>query len=100
MPAFSPAELKAQQRNLLYLSQPQRWPLWPILPLVRRKQGQEEEYGLLYDLKTTCGLLGYSSTVWLCNLFFLPPTLDQFLALPHETYDKPEEIAEAGWTID
>ena len=27
-------------------------------------------------------------------------TWDEFLALPRETYDTPEEVAAAGWVVD
>lgn len=100
MSSLSPAERQARQRHVLLFSQPGRWALWPVLPLVRRRPGQAEECGLLYDVKGVYGLLGYSSTVFLSNLFGLPPTVVEFLALPRETYDTPEEIADAGWTVD
>jgi hypothetical protein len=100
MSSLSPAEQQVRRRNLLFLSRPDLWPTHPLLALVRRRPGQEEEYGVLYDLKGVYGLLGFSATVWLCNLFQLPPTLDQFLALPKETFDTPEEIVDAGWTVD
>jgi hypothetical protein len=100
MSQLSPAEQKARQRNLLFMSRPDLWPTSPLLALVRRKPGQEEEYGVLYDLKGVYGLLGYSATVFLTNVFLLPPTLEEFLALPKEVYDTAEEIADAGWCVD
>jgi hypothetical protein len=100
MRLLSQAEQEARQRNLLFFTQPRLWPTWPFLPLVRRRAGQEEEYGILFDAKTACGLLGFAATFFLCNFFLMPPTLDQFLALPHETFDTPEEVADAGWTVD
>ena len=100
MSLLSQAEQQARQRNLLFFTQPRLWPTWPFLPLVRRRPGQEEEYGILFDAKTACELPGYAATVFLCNLFLMPRTLDEFLALPHETFDTPEEIADAGWAVD
>jgi hypothetical protein len=94
------AEQQARQRNLYFLAQPHLWPAWPLLPLVRRKPDQEQECGLLYDIKGVYGMLGYSATIWLCNIFQTPPTLEEFLALPKETFDTPEEIVDAGWRID
>ena len=41
-----------------------------------------------------------STTVYLTNVFFLPPDLSAFLALPHETFDTAEELARAGWRVD
>jgi hypothetical protein len=36
----------------------------------------------------------------LTNLFTLPRTLDQFLALPKEIYDTFDELVAAGWRVD
>jgi hypothetical protein len=100
MPTIASAECNDRQRNLLYLSTPSLWPAWPFLPLMRRKHGQEEECGLLFDLLGLTGKTGASATVYLCNLFFVPPRLEDFLALPREVYDTPEEIYAAGWRVD
>ena len=43
---------------------------------------------------------GFSATVFICNLFLLPPTLEEVLRLPREAFDTPEEVLEAGWTVD
>jgi hypothetical protein len=100
MPTPHAPDPSLRARNLLFLSDPRLWPEWPFLPLVRRRPGHEEEYGVLLDALGACGLPGRSATVYLANLFELPPTLDAFLALPHETFDLPEEVFHAGWTID
>ena len=91
---------RARARNLLYLARPKLWPTWPFLALVRRRPGKEEEYGVLYDAYNVSGKTGYAATVFLSNLFLLPPSEDQILALPHETYDTPEEIYGAEWRVD
>lgn len=95
-----PPVATSQSRDLFYLSRPQQWPQWPYLPVVRRRPGQPEEYGVVADLFHALHLPGYSATVFLTNLFLLPPTLEQFLALPRECYDTAEELARAGWTVD
>jgi hypothetical protein len=87
-------------RNLHFLSTPSLWEHWPFLPLVRRKPGQEEEYGVLYDQLTVAGRTGHSSTVSFTNLFLMPPTEEEFLQLPKEVYDSPEEVYAAGWRVD
>src|ERR1700722_4358269 len=91
-PAAGP---RGRQRDLYFFTHPQDWPLWPYLPLVRRRPGAEEELGLLFDALGACGVAGRSATVFLSNLFLLPPTLDEFLALPGKVFDAPEEIADA-----
>ena len=87
-------------RTLQFLAQPQDWQFWPFLPVVRRRPGQEEELGVVYDALRAGGLTGFSSTVFFTNLFTLPERLEDFLTLPHETHDTPEELVAAGWTID
>ena len=86
-------------RHLLFVSTPALWPAWPFLPLVRRSGGAEE-LGVLFDALGACGLCGYSTTVLMTNVFCLPPTLDQLLALPREAFDAPEEVIRAGWRVD
>lgn len=88
------------QRDLMFLTRPELWPHWPFLPLVRRRRIEEEEYGVLFDALQAADLPGYSSTVFLTNLYLMPPSLDDFLRTPHETYDTAEEIIAAGWTVD
>lgn len=87
-------------RNLLFLGKPALWPAWPFLPLMRRKPGEEEECGLLYDPPTSITAPGSRVTVYLANLLLLPSTEPEFLALPKEEFDSPEAAFEAGWRID
>lgn len=89
---------RARERTVLFLTTPALWPAWPFLPVVRHTRGVEE-LGDVIDARAA-GLTGYSSTVWLTNLFLLPPAVEQFLALPHETFDGADELADAGWRID
>jgi hypothetical protein len=86
-------------RDLLYVTNPDLWPCWPFLPVIRRT-GTEEELGLMYDVRGTCGPTGYSATVFLCNLFQLPATEAEFLQLPREVFDTAEELLAAGWRVD
>ena len=39
----------ARARTLLFLEHRKLWPMWPFLPLVRRRPGCEEELGVLFD---------------------------------------------------
>jgi hypothetical protein len=85
-------------RTVLFLTTPALWALWPFLPVVRRTGGREE-LGVVFDARAA-GLTGYSSTVFECNLYLLPADLASFLALPHETFDTAQKLAEAGWRVD
>jgi hypothetical protein len=87
-------------RTLYFVTHPDRWPLWPFLPLVRRPPGGEEELGIIYDALHARGLPGLSCAVILTNLFTLPETFEGLLALPREVFDTPEELADAGWSVD
>src|SRR4051794_7827886 len=97
---MSTSLLSPRQRNLLFFRNPRRWRTWPFLPLVRRRPGREEELGLLFDAVSALGLYGYSATVFSGNLFEIPPKLDDFLSLPREVFDTPEEVFDAGWCVD
>lgn len=88
----------ARDRMVLFLSAPALWPAWPFLPVVRRGKGHEE-LGVVFDSRSA-GLTGFSSTVWLTNLFELPTKFTEFLAMPHETFDSADELVIAGWCID
>lgn len=89
----------ARERTVLFLSAPALWPHWPFLPVVRRRPDRAEELGVVFDARAA-RLTGRSATVYFANLFLLPPDLPAFLALPHETFDTAEEVADAGWLVD
>ena len=90
-----------RRRNLLFMCDPRLWPAWPFLPLVRRHRGTDDpDCGLLCDLEGLLGLAGYRCTVHRCNLFCLPPRLQELLDMPRETFDTFEELLAAGWRVD
>ncbi len=91
--------VRARDRTVLFLSAPALWPHWPFLPVVRRRPGRAEELGVVFDARAA-RLTGRSTTVYLTNLFLLPPDLSTFLALPHETFDGADELTAAGWLVD
>lgn len=86
-------------RHRLVMATPAAWPVWPFLPVVRRCRGVEE-LGVLFDAMGSLRLPGHSATVWFTNLFTLPPSLPELLALPKEVFDTPEEVVAAGWRVD
>ena len=90
----------ARARTLYFLAHRKEWPKWPFLALVRRRPGCEEELGVLFDSLNAGGPPGYSCTVVKINIFLLPQRLEEFLALPKEVFDLPEELADAGWCVD
>lgn len=86
-------------RQRLFLTNPGLWPIWPFLPVVRRGE-QGQELGVMFDARTVCGLMGYSASVLLTNVFMMPRTIAEILALPREVFDSTEELLENGWRID
>jgi hypothetical protein len=96
----STATDELRERNLRFFTTPALWPLWPLWPLVRRRPDQEDEMGLLFDALGFSQRPGYSATVFLSNMFLAPYYEDEFLALPKEVYDTPEEVFLAGWRVD
>jgi len=96
----TPSPRKATLRDRLLFATPALWPTWPFLPVIRHKDGGGYDCGLMCDANVLFGVTGYSSSVFLCNLFLVPPTADEFLALPKEVFDTAEEVAAAGWVCD
>ena len=91
---------RAGPRDLLFFTQPSLWPFRPFLPVVRDPVGEPRELGVLYAAVGASGTYGFSATVFLADVFELPPTEAEFLALPHHSYDTAEELAEDGWCVD
>jgi hypothetical protein len=100
MPDSNTPPRPATARDLLFFRTPRLWTTWPFLPVVRHSPDREVECGVLYDCWTVARRGGYSATVFKTNLFLLPRTEDEFLALPKEVFDSAEEIAGAGWRVD
>lgn len=101
MKTFGLYQQRATARDLLYFATPRLWPQHPFLPIVRRFVGSDDcDCGVLYDAHSVSGLYGLSATVFLTNLFQIPPTEAEFLALPKCVYDTVEEMAADGWTVD
>jgi hypothetical protein len=92
---------RAGPRDLAFLGSPDLWPLWPFLPLTRPTPGSDEkQLGVLYDARGCSGRFGYSSTVFLTNLYALPGREADLLTLAHLTYDSFDELADDGWIVD
>ncbi len=85
-------------RHLLFLSCPALWPARPFLPVIRRS-GRAEELGLLFDA-AAAGVPEFRYAVFAGNLFLLPATVAEFLALPSERHDSPEDVYAARWRVD
>jgi hypothetical protein len=101
MPTPPRYQRRASAADLLFFARPDLWPHRPFLPVTRQAVDcPERQCGLLYDARGVSGTWGYGSTVFLVNLFLLPPTEAAFLALPRCVYDTLDELADDGWTVD
>jgi hypothetical protein len=100
MLATSPFLRRAGPRDLLYFTRPDLWPWRPFLPVKRYPTSGPPEYAVMYDAVHVSGTYGFSSTVFITNLFTRPRTEAKFLALPRHVYDSPEELADDGWLVD
>jgi hypothetical protein len=94
------SSLPVANRNLTIMSDSTQWPVWPFLPLIRTNADGEVECGLMYDCWEMDQQPGYSATVFLANLFQIPPTQSEFFELPKCVYDTLEELLADGWRID
>lgn len=96
-----PAANKRHQ-SLLLLQVPDRWITWPFLPVVRDAPNGSgtRQFGVVYDARHTSGTMGYSSSVFLHNLFALPLTEARLFAGPKIVYDSFDELLGDGWLVD
>jgi hypothetical protein len=92
-------ERRDRLRQLSFFREPRLWPRWPFLPVVRRADGVLQ-FGLMFDARGASGAYGYSATVFRTNLFVLPATAADLLALLKEVFDTAEEVHAAGWRVD
>lgn len=90
----------ATERNYRFFRTPRLWPHWPYLPLVRRRGTDLIDLGLLYDFQGTSGRTGYGVTVFRSNLYLVPATEEDLLALDKEVFDTWDELFAAGWRVD
>ena len=92
---------RAAMRDLIFLSTPSLWTVHPYLPVIRRAaRGDCQQLGVMYDAIGVSGLYGFSATVFLANVFTLPQTEADFLALPKCVYDTLDELVNDGWVVD
>jgi len=96
----NPKPRRAEARDLKLFSHPEGWPTWPFLPVIRHRKGGDFDCGVMFDAMRVCEQSGWSATVFLINLFELPPKLDEFFKVPKEVYDNAEEVGAAGWVVD
>lgn len=82
----------SEERDLKMLHDRERWPAYPILPVVHRVEGSKMGVVTCMDL----------TKIYLCNMFDLQPgrTLGvQLKEFPSQTYDSPEALI-AEWRVD
>lgn len=75
------------------LKNPNKWPRWPVLPLIRRVPSEDSTgfEGMLFDNPKV------KFTVYHANIF---EDLGRLESCPKEVYDNFEAILAAGWRVD
>ena len=81
-----------KEKNMRIMENPDNWPRWPILPMVRKTPTDPlGAPGFIFDGGTN------KFTVYKANIFMI--TKD-FESIPREIYQNFEEIFDAGWRVD
>ena|ERR1700722_332260 len=92
---------RAGPRDMHFFQSPHLWQHYPFLPLLRWAcDCAEPEFGILYDARGVSGTYGFACTVFLVNLFDLPPNEAQLLSSSRHVYDTFEEMVQDGWYVD
>jgi hypothetical protein len=79
-----------------FIAKEEAWPLWPILPMVRIVNGQQEAAFI-----NALGAVPPKLAVVFENLYkFTELNNDQRRALRIEVYDSADTLLEDGWRID
>jgi hypothetical protein len=89
-----------RHRNLLFLRHPERWPLWPHLPLVKRSPPGTASLGVVADARGVPGREEYAWDRFLANVVPMPTAFAELLELPREHDRSPEALDDAGWHVD
>lgn len=91
---------EAREQTMYFLAHRREWGLWPFLPLVRRSRGCLPTNGVLFDAMGSRSMPGFEHTIFLVNVYELPETLKELLAVPREVFSSAEQIIDAGWVVD
>ena len=76
--------MDTKTKSLEFMKSPDKWPIWPRLPLVNRSTNRA---GFLVEG-------GFK--VYLANIYDKVP----FSAMESTTYDSFQEVVDAGWEVD
>ena len=93
-------KMSLHQRNLRFLAAPDLWPNWPYLPLMRRCPGQEEEFGVLFDVMKVFEVAGYTSTVFISEHLLHARRTRSDARTAQRSFRHPRKIFAAGWRVD
>lgn len=75
------------------IENPLNWPRYPFLPVKRyRKPGELADCRVIW--------VGARTRLVEANLFALPKTKEDFLALPYTEYANIEAVLADGWVVD
>ena len=92
---------RATMRDLMFVSTPSLWSLHPYLPVIRRSAAGDHQ-----QLRRRLRRPRRNRPVRILingparNLFAMPETEAELLALPKIVYDTYDELLDDGWVID
>ncbi len=91
-------ELTTLREHAVMIENPLHWCRYPFLPI--RRDVANSEDGFPYE----CALLMATSTPWsiaiVCNLFMMPKTMHELLAMKKYRYASTESLLADGWRVD
>lgn len=86
---------RRKKEDIQHIRQEDSWSNWPVLPVKRHNRNQP--HGL-----PDCGVLyaGRGVVVFMANMWALPKTEAEFLALKTYRYESAEAMVDDGWLVD
>jgi hypothetical protein len=91
-----------RQKHKDMISDPDKWPRWPFLPLKRilpdLNPPRNFVFGIVFDGERGSDQAGF--TVRFANIFHMPQTLEEYQQLNYCFYRDADALIDDGWVVD